>query len=103
MLRLAIAVTLSLASTTGFALDPAEQRGLNFVKTNCAMCHAIGHYGDSPLKLAPPFRTLHEFYPVESLQEALAEGIITGHPSMPEFVLDVDQVDDVIAYLETLE
>ena len=34
---------------------------------------------------APPFRALHERYPVENLSEALAEGIRTGHPEMPQF------------------
>ena len=53
--------------------------------------------------MAPPFRSLHERYPVENLQESLAEGIVTGHPSMPEFRLDPDQITDVIAYLKTLE
>jgi hypothetical protein len=57
----------------------------------------------SPLKIAPPFRTLHERYPVETLEEALAEGIITGHPSMPQFSFEADQVGDFIAFLKTLE
>ena len=48
-------------------------------------------------------RTLHERYPVENLAESLAEGIRTGHPTMPEFRLDPGQVTDVIAYLKTLE
>jgi len=55
------------------------------------------------LKIAPPFRTLHLHYPVEDLQEPLAEGIVTGHPTMPEFRFDPGQVGDVIAYLKTLE
>ena len=42
-------------------------------------------------------------YPVESLEEALAEGISTGHPTMPEFRLDPGQIGDVIAYLKSLE
>jgi len=84
-------------------LSPPEQRGLVFVQTNCAKCHAIGKVGDSPLAPAPPFRTLHTRYPVESLQEALAEGIVIGHPSMPQFQLDPGQIRDVIAYLKTLE
>jgi cytochrome c len=33
----------------------------------------------------------------------LAEGIIAGHPAMPQFRLEPDQVADVIAYLKTLE
>ena len=84
-------------------LSPAAQRGLVFIRAHCSHCHAIYRAGASPLKVAPPFRTLHERYPVESLQESLAEGIITGHPSMPEFRLDPGQVADVIAFLKSLE
>jgi cytochrome c len=84
-------------------LSPAAQRGRVFVQANCAKCHAVGRIGDSPLSIAPAFRTLHKRYAVESLQEALAEGIVTGHPSMPEFALPPDQIDAVIAYLKSLE
>jgi mono/diheme cytochrome c family protein len=84
-------------------LTPSAQRGKVFVQTNCARCHAVGSIGDSPLAIAPPFRTLHQRYPVETLEEALAEGIVTGHPTMPEFRLDPDQIDGVIAYFKTLE
>jgi cytochrome c len=84
-------------------LSPTAQRGFVIVKTNCSRCHAIGKVGESPLKIAPPFRTLHEHYPVENLQEPLAEGIITGHPTMPEFRFDPGQVGDIIAYLKSLE
>jgi cytochrome c len=85
------------------ALSPAAQRGFVFVQTNCSKCHAVGRFGDSPLAIAPPFRTLHERYPVEQLAEALAEGIVVGHPTMPQFTLDPAQIDDVITYLKTLE
>jgi mono/diheme cytochrome c family protein len=85
------------------ALSPAAQRGLVFVRTHCSKCHSVDRVGGSPLPVAPPFRTLHERYPVETLQESLAEGIITGHPSMPEFQLDPGQVNDVISYLKSLE
>jgi hypothetical protein len=37
------------------------------------------------------------------LEEALAEGIVTGHPTMPEFRFDSDQVGDFMAFLKTLE
>jgi cytochrome c len=84
-------------------LTPSEQRGFAFARTNCARCHSIDKVTASPLTIAPPFRTLHQRYPVEGLQEALAEGIVTGHPTMPEFQLDPDQVGDVIAFLKTLE
>jgi mono/diheme cytochrome c family protein len=85
------------------APSPAAQRGLVFVRSHCARCHSIDKVSRSPLVTAMPLRTLHERYPVESLEEPLAEGIITGHPSMPEFRLDPGQVADVIAYLKSLE
>jgi mono/diheme cytochrome c family protein len=73
------------------------------VRTYCASCHSIDKVSESPLKVAPPLRTLHLRYPIESLGESLAEGIITGHPTMAQFKLDPGQVADVIAYLKSLE
>ena len=99
----AVATLLSSSAQSENVLSPAAQRGFVFVRAHCASCHAIDKVSNSPLPLAPPFRTLHKRYPVESLEEALAEGIITGHPSMPEFKLDPGQVADVIAYLKSLE
>lgn len=101
----ALLLSLVAAIPTGASAldDPAAQRGFVFVRTNCARCHAIDKVSPSPLKVAPPFRTLHQRYPVDSLQEALAEGIVTGHPSMPEFRLDPGQIHDLIAYLTTLQ
>ena len=92
-----------LFSIPAHALEPAEQRGLTFVTANCIQCHAVDRVSPSPLGIAPPFRTLHTKYPVENLAEALAEGIMTGHPTMPQFRLDPGQIGDVIAYLKTLE
>jgi cytochrome c len=85
------------------AASPSEERGKTFALNNCARCHAVDRVTQSPLKIAPPFRTLHNRYPVETLAEALAEGIQTGHPTMPEFQLDPDQIHDLLSYLKTLE
>jgi len=101
-----IFVSLALMLVTlkpAVAASPQEQRGRIFAMNNCARCHSIDRVSPSPLKIAPPFRTLHKRYPVESLGEALAEGIQTGHPTMPEFKLDPDQIGDLLAYLKTLE
>ncbi|MGA8817968.1 MAG: cytochrome c [Xanthobacteraceae bacterium] len=104
-------IAVALATLSIFVVSPArserltrdEQSGLTILHDNCSRCHAIGKTGDSPLKSAPPFRTLHTRYPVESLEESLGEGIITGHPAMPEFHFDPDQVGQIIAYMKTLE
>ena len=102
LVALAIAAC-ALSTMEAGAQTPSEQRGLNFVRTNCARCHSIDKVSESPLRLAPPFRTLHRRYPIESLQESFAEGIQTGHQNMPEFRLEPDQIGDVLAYLKTLE
>src|SRR3978361_2274668 len=85
------------------AASPSEQRGKTFAVTNCSRCHSVDGVTQSPLKIAPPFRTLHKRYPIETLAESLAEGIVTGHPSMPQFQLDPDQIHDLLSYLKTLE
>ena len=82
---------------------PDVERGLALVQTHCSECHAIDKTGPSPLEGAPPLRDLHERYPVEHLEEALAEGISTGHSEMPEFRFEPDQIGDLIAFLRSLE
>ena len=106
-MRLAIhSALLVLAVGLAFAL-PAKaanvEQGRRLARTYCARCHAIDKVSPSPLSIAPPFRTLHERYPVEMLQEALAEGIVTGHPTMPEFRFDPDQINDFLVFLKSLE
>ncbi|SEI19566.1 Cytochrome c [Tardiphaga sp. OK245] len=79
------------------------EQGKRLAIVYCMKCHAIDKVSPSPLRIAPPFRTLHERYPIETLQEALAEGIVTGHPSMPEFRFDPDQINDFLTFLKSLE
>ena len=82
---------------------PNVAAGKAFAQANCSHCHSIDKFTPSTLAIAPPFRTLHERYPVESLEEALGEGITTGHQNMPEFKLDPGQVGDFISFLKSLE
>ncbi len=86
-----------------FAQDADLKRGEELLQTNCARCHAIGRTGASPSKDAPPFRTLGQRYPIDSLEEALGEGIMTGHPDMPEMSFDADDVGAIIAYLKSIQ
>lgn len=79
------------------------QLGRQLAEDSCGRCHAVAQSGESPLAGAPAFRDLSKLYPVESLEEALAEGIITGHPDMPEFILQPDEIDAFIGYLKTIQ
>lgn len=105
-MRMKVVAVVVLATTGVASAQPAsgdEDLGFAFVDGNCSQCHAVGPAGESPVAGAPPFRDLGEFYPVEALAEALAEGIVTGHPAMPQFVLEPDQIADVIAYLRSIQ
>jgi mono/diheme cytochrome c family protein len=100
---LALVIWNPIGASAYAQMTPQQQRGFTLAKANCVRCHAIDKVTASPLTLAPPFRELHKRYPVESLEEALGEGIVTGHPDMPEFKLDPGQVGDLISYLKWLE
>ncbi len=104
---LALAAGLAVLPILTILAAPAAaaniQRGQTLARTYCATCHALDRTSPSPLTAAPPFRDLHRNYPVGSLSEALAEGIMTGHPSMPQFRFDPDQIEDFIAFLKSLE
>ncbi|RYE18136.1 MAG: hypothetical protein EOP51_22540 [Sphingobacteriales bacterium] len=42
-------------------------------------------------------------FPVEQLEEAFAEGVVTAHKAMPEFVLDPADNRDLIGYLRSIQ
>jgi cytochrome c len=97
---LGLSACAGLAPTDALAQDVAQGRKL--AQKNCGRCHAIGETGRSPHAKAPPFRVIAAKGNVENLQEALAEGIMVGHPDMPEFRLDPKQISDFLAYLQAL-
>jgi mono/diheme cytochrome c family protein len=103
---------LSLAGTSAFSanednedkeLKAQQERGHAIVTKNCAPCHAIERTGTGPRPDTPLFRYLGRRYPVESLEEALGEGIISGHPDMPEFIFTGEDVGAIIAYLKLIQ
>jgi mono/diheme cytochrome c family protein len=103
MRYIVVCLAVILSGQAAFAQSPSVQRGLNLARVNCARCHSIDKVTESPIKIAPPFRTLHLKYPVENLEEPLAEGLVTGHPTMPEFRFEPDQIKDFINFLKSLE
>ena len=80
-----------------------EGRGKELLDARCAHCHAIARTGESPHSAAPPFRTLSRKYPIDELAESLAEGLSVGHPDMPEFVFEPDDITAILAYLNSIQ
>ena len=114
-IALAIAFAATVVAATMVAAIPVAvaaqndddaaslQRGEVLLAQYCARCHAVGRSGVSQRPPAPAFRTLGQRYPVESLEESLAEGIISGHPDMPEFTFEPGEIGDIIAYLKSIQ
>lgn len=107
VLRIVLVLTLGATSA---ALGQESRRdqakrelGADLVSRNCGMCHATGRTGASALAQAPAFRDLHRRYAIEALSEALAEGILTGHPSMPEFRFTPAEIAAIIDYLQSIQ
>lgn len=100
---LAAAVLVCAAALPSANAAPDIKRGEALLTRDCARCHAVGRSGNSPRPDAPAFRTLGTRYPIESLEEALGEGMMSGHPDMPEFKFDADDVGAIIDYLKSIQ
>jgi mono/diheme cytochrome c family protein len=92
----------ALPTATAVAQASPASRGEAIAQKHCARCHAIRREGESPMGLAPPFRELPKRYPVENLAEALAEGIVTGHPAMPQFTFQPREIGALLTYIDGL-
>lgn len=91
------------AAPQAAAAAASVESGRHLAQIYCAGCHAIGETGESTHPMSPPFRELSRQYPVNSLEEAFAEGVLVGHPDMPEFRLEPEQIDDLLAYIQSIQ
>ena len=104
MRLLMLGLCMIFAASMAFGQDAdALKRGEALLASECSRCHATGRTGESRHPQAPSFRTLSKRYPIESLEEALGEGLISGHPDMPEFKFESDDVGAIIAYLNSIQ
>ena len=98
----AIAASLSAAVAGNVSLDNIAA-GHALAEKLCARCHAIGETGTSPLAAAPAFRTMARKWPIDSLAEAFAEGIVVGHDAMPEFEFEAEQIGALLDYIDSIQ
>ena len=105
---LAIIVGLGVAACVSppapsSAGNPQASSGRLLLEKHCAACHAVGRSDRSKHRDAPAFRTLSRSYPVAGLEESLAEGMMVGHPDMPEIEFQAEDVAAIISYLESIQ
>jgi mono/diheme cytochrome c family protein len=102
---LALGACKSEKAAAGFEKPAAEDvvnDGRSVAEAQCAVCHAVGVYGESPNPAAPPFRIILSKYHADVLEEELIAGIRVAHP-MPEFQFNPKGVDALIAYLKSIQ
>lgn len=98
-----LGASLSIITDPSQAQSDLVKKGAEVLRTNCSSCHAIGRDDVSAHAQAPAFRTLSSRYPIEYLSEALAEGLSSGHPDMPDFVFNAQEVKAILAYLQSIQ
>lgn len=102
LIALVLAVALAPAAAAQDDTSRLATRGFALVQRDCGACHATGLKDQSPHRITPPFRILHERFPIPMLTDALKTGSIAGHDEMPGFDYGDDDIRAVLAYLDSL-
>lgn len=106
-LVIAAAAMLSGCATGGAAqagasaANPAAARGKMLAERACSGCHAVGEAGASNWRGAPAFRDLRLSFVTISRERRLAE-LTRTHVGMPPMEVSLDDVQDILTYIETL-
>jgi mono/diheme cytochrome c family protein len=102
--ELLIAALLVCSSATANAATSSQLRskGKALLEEKCGRCHAIGAVGESPLKEAPPMRTIYARFAPRELQAELREGMVSRHRAMPQIDFSDEDTDAILAYLYAL-
>lgn len=101
MILFAAVITLALM-TGARAQDADKEAGQAYAKEVCAKCHAIlANEELSPLPDAPAFQTVADTPGMTAL--ALSVWLQSSHPTMPNIILEQNDMRNVIAYITSLK
>ena len=84
-------------STSGFSAD--AERGKEYARRVCALCHVIVEGQPPGDPNAPSFRSVAESQQFRDKGIAL---LLERHPKMPNLALTQKELDDVAAYIKSL-
>jgi mono/diheme cytochrome c family protein len=100
-LTLAVAALLALTSQAS-AQDADIEAGAAYANKVCAACHAVlANEQISPLPQAPTFQSVADTPGMTEM--ALTVWLQSSHPTMPNIVLEPDDLRNVVAYIRSLD
>lgn len=99
-IALSVGVTCAAAAPV---IAPSVDRGAQVAQERCASCHGVALETASPTRIAPLFRVLSRLYSAQDLQRKLSNISENGHFEMPPVTLREDEVEDVSAYIASLD
>ena len=99
------AAVLAFAATTSFATAGADAasaaRGKTLVQHECVSCHAVEPGQQSPNPKAPTFAAVAN--EPSATAYSLHVFLQTTHTTMPNFMINSDDIDDVVSYILSLK
>lgn len=95
-MRHGIVAGLIAALTSGAAAAQDAERGLELAQTWCILCHVVAPEGEGT-DIGPAFSSI-----AGKDSGVLRAWIIVPHSGMPRLDLSDEQIDDVLAYIQTL-
>ena len=99
---LIVALLFVPCSTHAAEKDQLSAKGKALLQGKCARCHSIELTGDSPLKQAPPMRTIYRRFNEKELRAELSEGMVSRHKEMPQIQFSDEDTYAIMTYLYTL-
>ena len=103
MLAVCLTGTLAVLSATVWAQELGSPvRGQRVAETICSECHAVQKGATRSANAnAPTFQTLAKTPGMTAM--AFRIWLRSSHKEMPNIMLETEQVDDVIAYIQSLK
>lgn len=96
-----IALTLILAAPAASAQElGSAPRGETLAREVCAECHAVDRDEAGPDANAPGLPAVADL--ASTTRQSLLVFLTTPHPTMPDLILEPQEVDDITAYILSL-
>ena len=98
----AVAGFLATGGTAGAQATGDAMRGASLAESWCVACHVVDNKGTGrTVDLAPPFARVAN--DPRKTPGALKQWLARSHPQMPNFNLGRREIDDLVAYIQTLK